>query len=154
MARVAALVVTAVLGAAWSADARLPRSVAELPPGQYPIEGLAGTKVVSTPPSVPCSDDPRVIVGIRFRLSAKRVPYARGLSHSGDGKAITVRRFRNTSRRWRFGTLRLTRGCGVLHGVDYSFHRPGDRSGQRLGDWVCVLGPDGERCPIPDEEGE
>lgn len=150
MARALALVLLGAFAVASAAHARVPRSLDELPPDQYAIEGLAGTKVVSKPPSVPCSDDPRVIVGIRFKLSAKRVPYARALTHGPDGRVLSSRRFKN-SRRWQFGTLRLTRGCGVLHAVDYSFHRPGDRSGQRLGGHLCVLGPNGERCPIPDE---
>lgn len=144
------MAIAAALLSSCSADARVPRSLSELPPDQYEIEGMAGTKVVSMPRAVPCSEDPRVIVGVRFKTSVKRLPYTRALSTDPNGRTLSVRRFKN-SKRWQFGTLRLTRGCGTLHQVDYSFHRPGDRAGQRLGNHVCVLGPNDEPCSIPPE---
>ena len=144
------MVVAAVPFSACSAEARVPRSPAELPQGQHVIEGMAGTNVVSPPLSVPCHDDPTLIVGVRFKVSAKRLPYARALILDPAGGVLRARRFKNSGG-WQFASLRLSRGCGVLHAVDYSFHRPGDRAGQRLGSWVCVLGPKGERCPVPTE---
>ena len=107
--------------------------------------------MVSTPLERKCSENPTIAVGVRFTKAARRVVYAQASSVSPSGRVLTTsQRFKN-SRRWQFGTLRLTRGCGVLHEVHYSFHRKGDRTGQRLGDYVCVLGAKGEPCPVPSE---
>jgi hypothetical protein len=151
LARYVLVAVVVVLGCSGGAQAQVPKSLSELPKDQYVIEGLAGVKIVAWPKTVECADDPKVIVGVRFTRAAKRVRYAQALSLGAGGRTLSKsRRFRNSSR-WQFGTLRLTGGCGVLHEVQYSFHRRGDQGGQRLGEHLCVLRADGGRCPIPDE---
>ena len=137
------------LGCAAGAQVDVPKSLSELPKDQYAIHGLAGVKVVSMPLQVECTDNPTVIVGVRFTSSAKRVRYARALSVNESGRTLSTSRRLENSSWWRFATLRLTQGCGVLHEVHYAFHRKGDRRGQRLGNHVCVLGANGERCPVP-----
>ena len=139
-----------VLGCS-DAAAQAPDSLRELPEGQYAIEGLAGVKVVSTALSVPCAQEPTMAVGVRFTRLAQRVREVRVQRVSSDGKVLeTGPSFRN-SMRWQFGLIRLPT-CGRLYEVRYVFYREGDRRGQLLGDFVCVLGRDGEDCPRPADE--
>ncbi len=140
------LLAAVLLGCSDGAAGQTPKSVRDLPDGQYPIEGLAGVQIVSTPLDVKCTDDPSMVVGVRFTRLARRVQYVRVQRLSPNGKVLDAGPKFDNSPRWQFARLRLP-GCRKNHGVQHVFHRTGDRAGQRLGNMVCVRGPNGEACP-------
>jgi hypothetical protein len=107
-------------------------------------------KVVSTPLTVKCGDDPAMPVGVRFTRLARRVRSVAVRALAPDRRVLSRGPTFRNSGRWQFGLLRLP-GCRRLHEVQYVFHRRGSRRGQILGNHVCVLGRDGEECEV---EGE
>lgn len=134
-----------VLGCSEGATGETLKSLRDLPEGQYAIEGLAGVRIVSTPLDVTCSEEPSMVVGVRFTRSARRVRYVRMQRVSANGKVLEAGPKFSNSPRWQFARLRLP-GCRKVHDVQHVFYRQGDRSGQKLGNTVCVLGPKGEHC--------
>ncbi len=140
------LLAAVLVGCSDGATGQTPKSVRDLPDDQYPLEGLAGVRIVSTPLEVECTDDPSMVVGVRFTRLARRVRYVRVQRLSANGKVLDAGPKFSNSPRWQFARLRL-RGCRKNHDVQHVFYRRGDRAGQKLGNTVCVLGPNGEACP-------